>query len=103
MIRSKALTDAARGESCLLAIPRVCRSNSETVVACHSDFQEDGKGTGIKAEDIYIAFGCVDCHSWLHSGGPSKEDKRDAFHRGMKRTWKRLIEKGVISVKGVKL
>lgn len=103
MIRSKELTDAARGESCLLCVPGVCRGNSETVVACHSDWQEDGKGTGIKADDIYIAFGCVDCHSWLHSSGPSRDDKRDVFHRGMKRTWKRLIEKRVIQIKGVRL
>lgn len=102
IVRSQAIKDAARGEDCQLRVPGICNNNTETVVACHSNWQEDGKGTGHKAEDIFVAFGCLRCHIWLDEGRASDDEKRDIFHRGMKRTWKRLIEKGVIAIKGMK-
>lgn len=96
MIRSPKLLNAAKGEDCTLNAPP-CDNDTKTVVACHSDWLEDGKGRGIKAHDIFIAFGCYKCHLWL--GGPApKEEKRDVFHRGLKKTWKRLIERGLIKL-----
>jgi len=103
-VTSEAIKKAARGESCTLRVPGVCNENPETVVACHSNFHEDGGGMGMKSEDIYVAFGCSDCHDYIDGriGRPSKDELRDIFHRGMKRTWHRLIELGIITIKGFK-
>ena len=102
-VTSKAILESARGESCLLQINGVCNDNNETVVACHSNWHEDGGGIGKKSQDIYISYGCSACHDWLDGRSKgSDEDKRDAFHRGMKRTWARMIEKGIITIKGYK-
>mgnify|MGYP001590672987 CR=1 FL=1 len=96
-IRSKKLTDAAKGEACT-----GCGVNDNTIVAAHSDCGHDGKGKGIKAEDIYIAFLCGKCH--IAYGDPTKLDAlfqrftQSDFDRAMKRTWKRLFEKGVIKI-----
>lgn len=101
MIRSAAIRAAAFEEDCTLRVPGVCRNDTRTTVACHSNFGEDGHGKSIKADDIFVAFGCFHCHQWLDEGKASRDEKRDVFHRGMKKTWKRLIEKGVISIRGV--
>lgn len=101
-IESKHIREAARDEDCTLLVPGVCQNNTQTTVACHSNYSEDGHGKGIKSDDIFVAFGCYHCHTWLDQGKASREEKRDVFHRGMKRTWKRLFEKGVISIKGAK-
>lgn len=97
MIRSRKLTNAAKDEDCTLNTPW-CSYDPATVVACHSDWLEDGKGRGIKAHDIYIAFGCGTCHNWLGMSHAPKDEKRDVFHRGMKKTWKRLIDRGLIKL-----
>lgn len=94
MIRSNKIRNSARGENCTVNSP-VCNNRSETVVLAHSNYGEDGKGMGQKAHDIYSCYACSDCHRWLDESG---EDTRDAFHRAMKRTWKRLIDKGVIKI-----
>lgn len=102
MIRSAAIRAAAFEEDCTLQVPGVCRNDTRTTVACHSNFGEDGHGKGIKADDIFVAFGCFHCHQWLDEGRAPNMEKRDVFHRGMKRTWKRLVEKGIIIIKGAK-
>jgi hypothetical protein len=95
-IRSKKILDSAKGEKCTVESP-ICNDDRTTTVACHSDYMEDGKGKGIKAEDIYIAYGCFNCHQWL-TKDVVNDLKEMYFHRGMKRTWKRLIEKGIIKI-----
>ena len=98
-IRSKKLTDAAKGEACT-----GCGMNDNTIVAAHSNSQHDGKGKGIKAEDIYIAFLCHTCHVAYdqrlqnHSGGLTYIFSQADFDKAMKRTLKRLFEKGVIKI-----
>jgi hypothetical protein len=99
-IRSKKILASANGEQCTIQSP-YCNGSIETTVACHSILYEDGKGRGIKAEDIYIAYGCSACHDFIdgrNSEGYSYLETKQFFHRGMKRTWKRLIEKGIIKI-----
>lgn len=88
--------DSARGEKCTINSPE-CNFNTETTVCAHSDYKEDGKGLSIKSHDIYVAYSCSSCHSWLQ-GKEKKEIRRDFFHMGMKRTWMRLIDKGLIKI-----
>lgn len=104
-ITSESIKRAARNEQCTLQVPGVCNGNPETVVACHSSWHEDGGGMGMKSEDLFTAFGCSACHDYIdgRTGSASREERRDIFHLGMKRTWKRLIELGVITIKGFKV
>lgn len=60
--RNKKLRDSARGQDCQLRIPGVCNGNPETVVWCHLNGQEFGKGMGHKSHDIFGFYGCSACH-----------------------------------------
>lgn len=99
-IRSKAVREAARDELCLVRSPWC---DGVGVVLCHSNFQEDGHGKGVKSDDTLAAFGCGRCNAWLDQGPAPREEKRDVFHRALKRTWRRLIEREIVSVTGVKV
>lgn len=85
-IRSKAITQAANGEACV-----ICGKNDGTTVFVHLDEQWAGKGMGIKADDIAGFFGCSLCH---HIYGSRMEDWEIA--RAMYRTWRRLWDLGII-------
>jgi len=86
--RSPALLKLARGAPCLLAVPGICRNHLETVVACHSNWQEHGKGIGLKASDCFIAFGCQDCHDAIDGRNHRipTADRRYYWQRGFERT-----------------
>ncbi|NOQ48723.1 MAG: DUF1364 family protein [Methanococcoides sp.] len=93
--RNKKILAAARGEECLARTP-YCNGDSSTVVAAHSDYYEDGKGKGQKADDHCVVFACSGCHDWFHHAPVSTSEKRDVWHRAMKRTWRRLLDMEVI-------
>lgn len=99
-IRSRRLLDSARGKPCELRVPEVCQGGTEATVAAHSNCSEDGKAMGRKADDLFHVRACAACHRWLDEGATPVEEKRDLFHRGLKRTWRRLWEEGVIEVQG---
>ena len=93
-IRSKAILNSARDEPCT-----VCGANDGTTVFCHLNESWAGKGAGQKADDIAGFFGCHRCHlgfdgylegnyaiSWLDVA------------KAMYRTWRRLIERGIIKI-----
>lgn len=96
----KKIRDSARGEMCTFEFDGVCNHNTETTVLCHSNDAEDGKGKGQKADDIYAAYGCSACHAFYDGGyvhrGWSTDSVRAVFTRAMKRTWRRLIERGIL-------
>ena len=93
-IRSDAIRKAANGESCT-----VCGRNDGTTVFCHLNESWAGKGMGQKADDIAGFFGCVDCHR-DHDISDIVSDQQ--LMRAMYRTWVRLIEMGIITIKGMK-
>ena len=96
-IRSKAITQAANGEACT-----VCERNDGTTVFCHLNEGWAGKGMGQKADDIAGFFGCRECHD-IYDGRGGLDVipySNDVVVRAMYRTWRRLIEKGVITIKG---
>lgn len=98
MFRNEKLLRLAKGAPCLLNIPNVCCGDQATTVACHSNQIIHGKGTGIKAHDCYISFGCFACHRALDQGNASAEDKLYWFQRGMEKTWLWLWENDKIAV-----
>lgn len=57
-----------RGQPCYLAIPGCCTRDIATVVPCHSNQLQHGKGKGIKAHDIYTVPGCRACHAEIDQG-----------------------------------
>ena len=97
--RSEAVRKAARGQSCTLRLPGVCRNRVDTVVWCHSPYPEDGKAAGHKGHDMLGCMGCFECHDVLDGRSQcnwiSKEDLRDRFHQAMKRSWIRFWQMGV--------
>jgi hypothetical protein len=102
MIRLKKIRDSARGEACTIQSPW-CNGNPETTVFAH--YGEPGeKGIGLKPDDSSGAYACSDCHDFLdgrvtHSSVDANDlnDKEYYWFRGMRRTWKLLIENGVLS------
>lgn len=99
-IRIQKILDSANGEDCTLQIAGVCNFNPKTTVAAHSNMHEDGKGAGTKAHDIFTCYACSACHEWLDGGyvrdGYTSDFVAQEFHKALKRTWLRLIQKGVL-------
>lgn len=96
--RNQKIRDSARGEPCALEFDG-CLSSTETTVWCHSPYGEDGKGMGQKSDDLFGCFGCASCHDILDGRKKSRygeEEIRDTFHRAMKRSQRRLLDKGIL-------
>ena len=92
-IRSKAICKAADGESCT-----ICGRNDGTTVFCHLNESWAGKGMGQKADDIAGFFGCQRCHQ-SYDIDKKYGNADEAIMRAMYRTWVRLIDLGVITIK----
>lgn len=80
----KRMLNACRGQICFLRVPGICpgRDPEETIVPCHSNFSEHGKGGARKADDKFTVPGCMWCHAWLDAGGASFERKHNVWCRG---------------------
>ncbi len=100
-IRSKKLTQAARGEVCTFGAPG-CDRGSETTVWAHANYDFTGKGAGIKSSDVFGCFACQPCHDWYDGRRQiaTETDREFYFWRAMVRSWNRLIELGIIKVEG---
>ena len=88
---------SAKGQDCTLQIYPYCNGNPETVVLCHLPSQD--KGMGIKSPDWWAAYGCSTCHDIID--GRLQTDLghmviADCMYRGLFRTQKILIEKGLL-------
>lgn len=82
------MLDACRGEPCYLIVPGVCRRDPQdpTVVDCHGNWADTGKGLGLKAADRFSVPGCAACHYWLDFGTTaSREVKRITFFDALAR------------------
>ena len=55
--RNPKILKGAQGAPCM-----VC-GNTVTTVACHSNKARHGKGTGLKAHDIFVAYLCAHHHN----------------------------------------
>ncbi len=81
------MRNACRGQDCWLRIPGVCHGITEdpSVVPCHANWQEYGKGGGLKAKDEFTVPGCGLCHYWLDFGRASYDEKKSAWDRAYER------------------
>lgn len=95
-----AIRKAAKGEQCTLNISGVCSYDRETTVLCH--FPSETHGMGLKSDDLSGGFGCSCCHDVIdgRSGHLSREDKEFYMRRSQFRTILRLVERGIVTVKG---
>lgn len=82
-----------------------CEAFDGTIVAAHSNLAEHGKAKGMKAADLFVAFLCHRCHSWLDQGTgrdptgvwcSDRDDKREMFLKAMFRTQIILLRDRVI-------
>ena len=90
--RSKAITQAAKDEPCT-----VCCRNDGTTVFCHLNESWAGKWMGQKADDFAGFFGCHKCHKdYDEIPGVMGEW---VIMRAMYRTWRRLLDRGILRVK----
>lgn len=97
----KKIRESARGMDCTVESPW-CNHNSETVVFAH--YGEAGeKGMGLKPDDTSGAYACSLCHDWLDgrlrmNPENNNEDYSKIYYwfRAMRRTWRLLIENGVL-------
>lgn len=93
--KNKAILRAAEGEACTH-----CKAQTDTVVAAHSNLLEDGKGVGKKSHDYAVAFLCYKCHQDYDLKIKIAEGRlrlsQEDFHRAMKLTWLRLLQKKVL-------
>ncbi|BDD90882.1 hypothetical protein PanNE5_03220 [Pandoraea sp. NE5] len=87
----KRMLAACRGERCYLRVPGVCLPTAETVVPCHSNEQQHGKGMGLKARDEFTVPGCMACHIWLDQSSAPREQKFGVWRAGY-RDWEPVRE-----------
>lgn len=69
---------ACRGEPCFLRMFG-CLGGGETVVPCHSNQAQHGKGMGIKAKHEFTVPGCANCHALIDHGPGLREHKFAAW------------------------
>ena len=79
-----------------MQITAICNGNPETTVAAHMQFE--GGIVGGKESDVNVAFSCSDCHTHLDQYRLPADERWYYMGRGLVRTWRRLIEKGVIKL-----
>lgn len=86
------LRKLARGKDCQIRLP-CCNHDNATTVLAH--LRLSGlSGIGLKANDIFGAYSCSACHTWVDS---HKDDKtKVAFFEGIFRTQAQLLKEGHI-------
>ena len=72
-----------------------------STVPAHSNASDDGKGKGIKADDIFVAKACNSCHDFVDRRGKNWKAHYDTeiqwYHdRGIKRTIRQLLDAGIL-------
>lgn len=104
-IESRHVRQAARGENCTLEILGVCTHDTTTTVLAH--LPDESHGIARKPDDVSACFSCEACHSLIDGRagtwpGDEREHRDWYFRRAQTRTLRRLVELGVITIKGVK-
>ncbi|KUM02814.1 hypothetical protein AWB61_03095 [Chromobacterium sp. F49] len=98
---SQAIRDSAAGETCTLQIAGICNGRADTTVLCH--LPDESHGMGRKADDVSSCYGCSTCHDVIDGRVPCdwQPGEKDFYmRRAMVRTLRRLLAKGLITIKG---
>ena len=100
--RSPKLLQSAKGQEC-----RNCGIDDGTIVSAHSNQSIHGKGKSIKASDVFIAWLCFNCHSWLDQGTgldptgiwTAFDGKEEMWRQAHDKTLEALFKNGAVVVK----
>jgi len=95
-VRSKALKDSAKGQSCTLRLT-CCNANSGTTVLAHLPIGQ--KGMGMKRDDFCACFACSDCHDAI-DGRTNAEFTEADLMRAWHETLKAWLRMRIIKVEG---
>ncbi|BCQ23136.1 DUF1364 family protein [Caballeronia sp. NK8] len=77
---------ACRGQPCYLNVKCPWTDWADpTVVDCHSNQSQHGKGGALKAKHWFTVPGCAACHEWLDRSGAPWEQKCAAFDDALAR------------------
>ena len=95
MYRSPKLLKSVQEMECQL-----CGRFGQTVPA-HANWQQYGKGMGLKAHDCFIAAVCTACHDRIDGRKDrlTDEEKHDLWHQAWIRTLQSWFVRGVVIVK----
>lgn len=103
-MKTSKLRQSARGEECALQIHPYCLGNTETTVLAH--LPSLGHGMALKSPDHWAVYACQACHDIIDSRNPQalrelgRMEVQECMMRGLYRTQQRMIEKGLLMVKG---
>jgi hypothetical protein len=103
-IESQHIRRAAQGELCTVQIMGICRHDPATTVLAH--LPDESGGMGRKSDDISGVFACDLCHDCIDGRRPwpdSEATREWSMRRAQVRTWRRLVELGVVVIKGVRV
>jgi len=78
---------ACEGQRCWLILPGVKCAGRDTVVPCHANWGEFGKGGNLKAHDKFTVPGCSNCHHELDQGKRFTKAERYEFWTSAYRAW----------------
>lgn len=95
MHRNNRLKESAQHAPCLMNSPR-CDGGVTDVCWRHSNHLRHGKGRGIKAHDLFGAFGCQGCEDYYSGGDLPKEEKLAFFLEAWERSMIYACEKGIL-------
>lgn len=102
-MKNKQITQSARGEDCTVMLFPYCNQNPETTVFAHAPSID--KGMGIKSPDHWGAYACSTCHDIIdgkrRADDIAKIEILKCFYNGVYLTQKRLIQLGLIKIKGI--
>ena len=99
VIRSRKYLDGSRGQPCTLQITGVCNGDWSTTVAAH--VRDESFGMAQKADDISVVDACAACHDCFdgrHYAPLSKEEWEFYARRGLQRTLRNRVERGIVIV-----
>ena len=102
-IRSDKIRNSAEMEECTLRIITVCNFDARTTIFAH--FPDESHGIGRKSDDLCGGYACSTCHDAI-DGRDAKawatvlEDREWYMRRAMVRTWRRMVETGIIKIAG---
>lgn len=101
-IRSTRIREAARGQACTLQIVGVCNGDWSTTVLAH--LPDESHGIARKSDDLSSCFACDACHSVIDGRAkwpPPEAEYSDWYlRRAQMRTWRVLVDLGVVAIKG---
>ncbi len=100
-LRSKKLTEGAKGKQCSLQIPGVCTFNPETVVFAH--LPSGTQGMAYKSDDFWGVDACMGCHDAIDGRNGYRfepGEKEQYLLQALHITLSRRIRDGIIVIQG---